>query len=469
MQRLATSILAIAGALSPLCIAAQTNPAPPAAPPPASGQAAPVPEGTPQQNEPSANAPLRVRANKSLLINSQTRLRRVSVTDPAVADALVITPTQVLIHGRSPGEVSLLLWDENERSRSFDLRVDVDVTAAAEELGRIMNDEKINVSASRNAIVLSGHVSSKEVAERAGLIASAYSRNIVNVLTYGPVGAQEIILEVKFAEVNRVALTQYGINFYSTGAGNTPGTISTGQHGPPGPVDLTGVIGGPVTGVSSEFKGIDVLNFFFFRPDLNLAATIRALKQKNILQILAEPNLIAVNGKEASFLAGGEIPVPIVQGGSNQAVSVQYKEFGVRLSFIPVIMPNGNIHLSVKPEVSSLDFANGVTLSGFVIPALTTRRASTELEMRDGQSFVIAGLLDNRVAHELSKIPFLGDIPILGNLFKSKNVRKNNNELMVLVTARRVAPMDQQPPLMKMPEKPINPSEFDKPASGGSK
>jgi pilus assembly protein CpaC len=211
------------------------------------------------------------------------------------------------------------------------------------------------------------------------------------------------------------------------------------------------------------------LNFFFFRPDLNLAATIRALKQKNVLQILAEPNLIALNGKEASFLAGGEIPVPIVQGGSNQAVSVQYKEFGVRLSFIPVIMPNGNIHLTVKPEVSSLDFANGVTLSGFVIPALTTRRASTELEMRDGQSFVIAGLLDNRVSHELSKIPILGDIPILGNLFRSKNLRKNNNELMVLVTARRVAPSDQQPPLPKMPEKPLVPEEFDRPGSGGSK
>jgi pilus assembly protein CpaC len=446
------------------------TPAPPPQP------ATQVPQDVPQQTEPtSAGAPLRVRVNKSLLINTQTRLRRVSVTDPAVADALVVSPTQVLIHGRAPGEVSLLLWDENERSRSFDLRVDVDVTAAAEELARIMKTEKIDVSASRSAIVLSGHVTSKDVAERAGQIAAAYSKNVVNVLTFGPVGAQEILLEVKFAEVNRVALSQYGINWYSTGAANTPGTISTGQFGPPGPLDLGGVIGAPVTGFGTQFEDINPLNFFFFRPDLNLGAAIQALKQKNILQILAEPNLIALNGKEASFLAGGEFPIPIVQGGGiNQSVSVLFKEFGVRLSFTPLIMPNGNIHLSVKPEVSALDFANGVTLGGFVIPALTTRRASTELEMRDGQSFMIAGLLDNRIVNEMSKIPILGDIPILGKLFQSKNLRKNNNELMVLVTARRVAPADKMPalPEMKrklpqMPEKGIDPEAFDAGKWGG--
>jgi pilus assembly protein CpaC len=450
-------------------VLAQTNPqaTAPASPAPSTAQAQ---TQTQTSEEQLGSAPLRVRVNKSVLINTRDRLKRVSVTDPTVADAVVVSPTQVLVHGRSPGEVSLLLWDEQERSRTFDLRVDVDVTAASEEIHRIVPDSKIDVTASRNAIVLSGAVDSKETAERVGLVAGAYSKNVVNVLTYGPVGAQEVLLEVHFAEVNRVALQQLGLNILSTGAANTPGTISTGQFGPPPPVDLTGTIGAPTRGFTTSLTALQTLNIFLFRPDMNLGAAIRALQQKNVLQILAEPNLIAFNGREASFLAGGEFPVPIVQGGTaTNNVTVLFKEFGVRLSFTPTITPTGAIRLAVKPEVSSLDFANGVQLSGFVIPALTTRRASTELQLRDGQSFVIAGLMDNRVTNELSKIPGLGDIPLLGKLFKSRNLRKTNTELMVLVTAKLVSPSDQPPALLKMPEKPIDPGKFDdgkKPAGG---
>jgi pilus assembly protein CpaC len=414
---------------------------------------------------------LRVRVNKSVLINTRDRLKRVSVTDPSVADAVVVSPTQVLVHGRSPGEVSLLLWDEQERSRTFDLRVDVDVSAAAEEIHRIVPEGKIEVSASRNAIVLSGAVDTKETAERVGLIASAYSKNIINVLTYGPVGAQEILLEVHFAEINRTALQQLGVNIFSTGAANTPGTISTQQFGPPPPVDLTNSIGAPLRGFTTSLTGLQTLNIFLFRPDLNLGATIRALAQKNVLQVLAEPNLIAFNGREANFLAGGEFPVPVVQSGTTtNNITVLFKEFGVRLSFTPLITPNGEIRLQVKPEVSALDFANGVQLSGFVIPALTTRRASTELQLKNGQSFVIAGLMDNRVRREMSKIPGLGDIPILGKLFQSRNLQKTNTELMVLVTAHLVSPSDQAPPYPKLPETPIDKEKFDpgkKPTAGG--
>src|SRR5882724_4192240 len=191
-----------------------------------------VPAGVTQEQPTQASAPLRVMVGKSVLINTSERLKRVSVTDPAVADALVVTPTQVMVHGRAPGEVSLLLWDENERSRTFDLRVDVDVTSAAEEIHSIFPEEKINVTASRSAVVLSGHVSDKESAERAGMIAGAYSKNVVNVLSFGPVGAQEILLEVKFAEVNRAAVLQLGVNLFSTGATNTFGATSTGQFSP---------------------------------------------------------------------------------------------------------------------------------------------------------------------------------------------------------------------------------------------
>jgi pilus assembly protein CpaC len=395
---------------------------------------------------------------KSLLINTTERLKRVSVTDPAVADALVVTPTQILVHGRAPGEVSLLIWDELERSRSFDLRVDVDVSAAAEEERRVFPDEQITVTPSRSAIVLSGHVSTEDAAKKAGMIAEAYSRNVVNVLSFGPVGAQEILLEVKFAEVDRSALMQLGINVFSTGGGNTIGRTTTGQFGS----TSFGNITDSGSGTNTTTTVGDLMNIFLFRPDIQVGTVIRALQTKNLLQILAEPNLIAVNGKEASFLAGGEFPFPIVQPGQGfTAVTISFKEFGVKLKFTPVIMPNGNIHLRVVPEVSTLDFANALVISGFTIPALSTRRADTEFELQDGQSFVIAGLLDNRVTNIVNKVPGLGDIPVLGNLFRSKSFQKSNAELMVLCTARRVSPGMQPPTGPKNPEPFLQPDKFD--------
>src|SRR6476469_1149885 len=208
-------------------------------PAPSSATPPPATASTTQQPEPQGAAPLRVMVGKSLLINTTERLKRVSVTDPAVADALVVTPTQILVHGRAPGEVSLLIWDELERSRSFDLRVDVDVSACAEEERRVFPDEQIDVTPSRAAIVLSGHVSTEDVAKRAGELATAYSPRVVNVLTFGPVGAQEVLLQVKFAEVDRTALTQLGVNFISNGAANTIGTITTGQFGGFSPPSIT--------------------------------------------------------------------------------------------------------------------------------------------------------------------------------------------------------------------------------------
>jgi pilus assembly protein CpaC len=415
------------------------------------------------------SAPLRVMAGKSILINTADRVKRVSITEPLVADAMVVTPTQLMVHGRAPGEVTLVVWDEQERSRSFDLRVDVDVTAAAEEIKKLMPAEMINVSASRSALVLSGSVVDKETAERAGALAAAYSKNVINVLTFGPVGAQEVLLEVHFAEVNRGAIVQLGANFLSTGASGTPGLSSTGQFGSVDPVKVANSIGGPLSGFGTEFTGINPLNLFLFRPDLNLGMTLKLLQQKNLLQILAEPNLIAVNGREASFLAGGEFPIPVPQAGLAGVITIQYKEFGIKLNFTPVIMPNGNIHLTVKPEVSSLDFANGLVSAGFRVPALTTRRASTELELQDGQSFVIAGLMDNRLTSNLSKMPGIGDIPILGNLFRSKDLNKSKQELMVMVTARRISPSIQKPAGPEMPKPFMDPKHFDGTESSGGK
>ncbi len=420
--------------------------------------------------ETPGSAPLRVMVGKSLLLKTPVRLKRVSVTDPTVADALVVTPTQVLVNGLSPGEVSLLIWDEVERSQSFDLRVDVDITTASEEMHRLFPDERISVSPSRSAIVLSGHVTTEDVAKHAGALASAYSKNVVNVLTFGPVGAEEVLLEVKFAEVDRAALTQVGINMFSTGAGNTIGSVTTGQFG--GISGLGNINQTPGTSSSSTTANVsNLLNMFFFNPQVHLGAVIQALQAKNLLQILAEPNLVAVNGKEASFLAGGEFPFPVAQQNASgiATVTIQFREFGVRLKFTPVIQPNGNIHLRVAPEVSTLDFADAVTVSGTTVPAISTRKADTEFELQDGQSFVIAGLMDNRVTNLYNRIPGLGDIPILGNFFRSKNALKSNSELMVLCTVRRVSPSAQPPQGPATPEPYLQKGKFDKKPEGGSK
>jgi pilus assembly protein CpaC len=442
-----------------------------------SEQAAPPPAAATQEGTASATsaspdqgaAPLRVMVGKSLLVNTSERLKRISVTDPAVADAIVVTPTQILVHGRSPGEVSLFIWDELERSQSFDLRVDIDISSVVEEEHKVFPDEQINVSSSRSAIVLSGHVTTESVAKRAGQIAEAYTKNVVNVLTFGPVGAEEILLQVKFAEVDRSALTQLGVNFVSTGATNTIGTVSTGQFGGFGPQSITGTTGG-TTGSTTTTEAVNnVLNLFLFRPDIGFGAVIEALQTKNLLQILAEPNLIAVNGKEASFLAGGEFPFPIVQPGNGfTAVTISFKEFGVRLKFTPEIMPNGNIHLRVQPEVSTLDYSNALTISGFTVPALSTRRADTEFELKDGQSFVIAGLMDNRVTDIYNKFPGLGDIPILGNFFRSKSAQRSKTELMVLCTVKRVSPDTQNQATPAYPKPFLDPPKFDKEKTAGT-
>jgi pilus assembly protein CpaC len=225
---------------------------------------------------------------------------------------------------------------------------------------------------------------------------------------------------------------------------------------------VTNPTGAGTTPFSNSTTISDMLNIFLFRPDIHLGTVIRALQTKNLLQILAEPNLIAVNGKESSFLAGGEFPFPSVQPSQGiTAVTVQFREFGVRLKFTPVIMPNGNIHLRVIPEVSALDFANALTISGFTVPALSTRRAETEFEVQDGQSFVIAGLMDNRVTNVVNKLPGLGDIPILGNFFKSKSAQRSNSELMVLCTVRRISPSNEAPAGPTMPKPFLNQEKFD--------
>ncbi|MBV9180883.1 MAG: hypothetical protein JO356_06190 [Acidobacteria bacterium] len=307
-------------------------------------------------------------------------------------------------------------------------------------------------------------MSDPKISEEIGKMAALYSGGVVNSLTVAPVHEEQILLEVKFAEVDRTKLQQLGFNFFSTRAAHTIGTVSTQQFSPP---TLQNNSGSSATGgISNNLQLSDLLNIFAFRPDINLGTTIKDLENKSVLQILAEPNLLALNGQKASFLAGGEFPFPVVQGGQNiGVVTIQFRPFGVKLEFTAFVGKDRVIRLHVTPEVSTLDFSNAVVISGFTVPALSSRRAETEIELKDGQSFGIAGLLDNRAQVQFNKMPGIGDIPILGNFFRSRSVNRSNSELVVLVTPRVVDPVKLNAPPPVPPANPIkfldNPS-FDK-------
>jgi pilus assembly protein CpaC len=421
------------------------------------------PQPTPSQaNE--APETLHLMVGRSLVISSPSRIQRVSIADPNIIDALVVNPNQVLINGKAPGSVSLVLWDESGQSQNFDVFVDLDILGLNNKLREVFPDQPVHVQADKDVVVLSGQVGTPAIADKMLEMAKAVSPKAVSMLEVPPPSTGEILLQVKFAEVDRAAITQLGVNILSLPGAKNVGTISTQQFGQP---SLNGNV--PNT---SGFTLSDLLNVFYFRPDINLAVTIKALQDRNLLQILAEPNVLAESGKEASFLAGGEFPYPVVQASSAGAipvVTIQFRDFGIKLNFLADLMPDGTIHLKTQPEVSALDFSNALTISGFTVPALSTRRVESEMELKDGQSFAIAGLVDNRVTRQLSKIPGLGDIPILGKIFQSINLNKTNTELLVLVTPHIVKPLapNEAPKGPYFPKPFLPPENGEAPASGG--
>jgi pilus assembly protein CpaC len=399
---------------------------------------------------------LHVFVGKSVVINLQSPVIRILSSNPAVIDTLATSPTQVVVEGKAAGSSSLILWDATGHSQMLDVTVDVNIAHLRTTLEQMYPGEAITIQSDGAHLILTGTVSEAKIVDDVGKMAAAYSGGVVNSLLVAPVHEEQILLEVKFAEVDRTKLQQFGINLFSTGAANTIGAVSTQQFAPP-TLQTSGASASGSAGTGSV-NVTELLNIFAFRPDVNLGATIRDLESKSVLQILAEPNLLALNGQKASFLAGGEFPVPIVQGGQSAGVvTIQFRPFGVRLEFTAFVGKDRVIRLHVAPEVSTLDFSNAAIISGFTVPALSTRRAETEIELKDGQSFGIAGLLDNRVQVQLSKVPGIGDIPILGNLFRSRSVTRSNSELVVLVTPRIVDPVKLNTP---PPVPPANPIKF---------
>jgi pilus assembly protein CpaC len=445
--RLGIALLGVLGFSAPVLLAQQ----PPAAPPPSSAPAeapAQVPSG--QAAEAEAPQSLHLLVGRSIVISSPARIKRVSLADANIAEAIVVSPTQVLVNGKTPGGVSLIIWDESDQSQVFEVSVDIDVLGLSQKIHEVFPSEDVHIETSRDVVMLSGKISSELIADKILEVVKNTTPKVTSLMQVPTIPKGQILLQVRFAEVNRSAINQLGINLLSLPGSKNVGTISTQQFAPPQLVSAQGGVGSAI-GVS------DLLNIFLFRPDINLAATIKALQENNALEILAEPDLMTESGKDASFLAGGEFPFPILQstggGGGFAGITIQFKEFGVRLNFTPTLTPDGLIHLKVKPEVSSLDFTNALTLQGFVIPALATNRFESEMDLTDGQSFVIAGLMDNRVTEQLEKVPGIGDIPILGKLFQSRSVNKSKNELMVVVTPRVVHPLGvgQAAPSLQFP------------------
>ena len=380
---------------------------------------------------------LHLLVGRSLVISSPTRIKRVSLADPEIAEAVVVSPTQVLVNGKKPGGVSLMLWDEADQNQAFELSVDIDVLGLTQKIHEVFPTENVHIDTSRDVVILTGMASSSTVADKILEVVKGAAPKVTNMMQVPALPTGQIMLHVRFAEVDRTALNQFGINILSLPGAKTIGSISTGQYGPP-------TLSNNNNPGSTQFSLSDLLNIFIFRPDINLAATIQALQSNNVLQILAEPTLLTSSGKEASFLAGGEFPYPVPQssGAGYTTITIQFKEFGVRLNFTPTCTPDGQIHLKVKPEVSSLDYTNALQFQGFIVPALSTRKMESEMDLADGQSFAMAGLIDNRVTEQLEKVPWIGDVPVLGKLFQSKSFQRSKDELLVVVTPTIVKPLN---------------------------
>lgn len=384
------------------------------------------------------------------LLQFSNDIVRVAVAEPKVADAIVVSPREVMIAAKGLGKTTVAIWETGGSPRRYEINVLADTDDSekfkrdfAAELKAVTADAGVVFNGNADTMVLTGNAPNPEIAKKAEALAATRSRKVINMITVPPPpDPRQILLQVRFASIDRTALSEIGFNFFSRDP-TMLGTGTTQQFQAPRFSQLQFQ---NQEFANSTINFADLLNLFVFRPDLNIGATIRALAGRNLLQILAEPNLITLEGREASFLAGGQFPFPTLTatttgGAVAPVITVQFKNFGVELGFTPTVTPTGAIHLKVAPQVTALDFQNAVTVQGTLIPAISARKAETEVILRDGESFAIAGLIDNRVQSVLNRVRGLGDIPILGFFFRSKSMKKTNDELLVVVTPRFVKPV----------------------------
>lgn len=391
---------------------------------------------------------LSLAVGKSVVLDLARPVTRIVVGAGGFAEAQAISPTQILLNGKAPGETSLIIWDQTGGRQFFNVTVRQSSFASNDLLDGVRRElraelpgQNVRVSQDNGIIFLRGTVTNLNSSDRAFTIASTAGK-VVNLLNVNvPAPEPQILLKVKFASVDRNRLKQLGLSFANGGAGNFIGQISTGQ--------FTGISAGAGGALSPGGN-----NIWGIYPGLGLGASLEALETKGVSEVLAEPNVLAKNGHQASFLAGGEYPYPVAQsgvtGGGSAPITIQYKQYGVLLAFLPTITNRGTIRLQVAPEVSALDYGNAVDVGGAVVPALTIRRVKTEVELAEGQTFVIGGLLDNRETENFQKIPFIGDIPILGKFFQSMQRTRTNTELIVTVTPEIVNPIEAGAPVPEL-------------------
>jgi pilus assembly protein CpaC len=406
---------------------------------------------TAQQVEPTTV--LRVPVGNSSVVMHGAVLDRVSIGNPEIADAVVVSAREVVVNGKTAGTTSLLLWDRAGGRAVYSIRVTADAPMLEREFRTLFPGEDIRARAVGNTVILEGEVEDPRMAQRAVQVAQGLGEGVTVLDHIAVPRPSQVLVQVRFAEVSRNALQELGTELLVFDGSSVKSILGSGsvastsgqQQGGGGDTGGRGIADNPF-----EFTQVvsEAVNFFIFHQPSGLGAFIKMLQQRGLFRSLAEPSLLAASGDSASFLAGGEFPYPVLQGGGNSnAVTIQFKEFGIRLNFKPTITNSGMIRLEVRPEVSQLDFANATQIAGFLIPSLLARRAQTTVELADGQTFAIAGLVDNSMAKAITKVPILGDIPILGYLFKSEEFRQNRTELLVLVTPRLVEPMDVAPPL----------------------
>ena len=388
---------------------------------------------------PQAEAtPINVLVGQSRVINFDRPIGRFSVSNPEIAEAVLVAPDQVLVNGKGFGQVNFIAWEQKgEQFHIFDVFVRANLSLIDSQMRALFPKQDIRLSQANGSVVMSGSVSDERTSKQAEAVVQAAGFKTVNMMQTPVKPAVQVQLQVRVAEVSRNKLREVGSSYMYTN-GTTSSYLNSGQ----GPSSLGSVSQTPFS-TSMNTVLSPALNLFLGNGASGLAGMLRALHQVGAIRSLAEPNLIAMDGQQASFLAGGEFPIPVAQpSGEKVAVTIVFKEYGVRLNFKPTVIDEEHIRLELEPEVSTIDFSNGIKFDGFIIPALKTRRAKTGVELRDGQSFALAGLLDNNETQMLSKVPLIGDIPVLGQLFRSRSFQKNETELMFIVTAQIVKPIN---------------------------
>jgi pilus assembly protein CpaC len=404
---------------------------------------------------------LHVTVGHSLFLNTKSRLRRVYVSDPNMLNSVTLSPNQIVVTAMTSGTSSLVILDEIGQAQSYVVSSDLDIAGLRTAMSQALHGDTVTIEGSGDRVTLSGKVDSEAQSDAAYKLAGLYSKEVANALTVAPNHPKQVRLKVRILEVDRSKADQYGINLFNPG-GNTSflASTTTTQYASTAVYSANGTASGLLT-------ASDPLNFLLYSSKLNLGATVKDLESKQILQILAEPTITTISGVKADFLSGGEFPFPIVQpgsAGSAPVITIMFREYGVKLEFTPTVNADGTIRLKVTPEVSSLDYTNSATIGGFTVPALATRKAETEVELRSDQSFAISGLLDQRTTDIMSKTPGAANIPILGALFKSKNINHSNSELVVIVTPTLVNPLTDTvaPGQPDLPIPILNAGKFDK-------